>query len=83
MTSFCMTSLHVDLNEAAKCVDMPLTLLAWLSHIRALVQMQMVTTFDLTYEYWLWRKIKVRDVTIWKDVQVAFYNNFNNPKLVL
>ena len=29
MTSFCMTSLHVDLNEAAKCVDIiPLTLLA-------------------------------------------------------
>ena len=26
MTSFCMTSLHVDLNEAAKCVDIiPLT----------------------------------------------------------
>ena len=21
MTSFCMTSLHLDLNEAAKCVD--------------------------------------------------------------
>ena len=29
MTSFCMTSLHVDLNEAAKRVDViPLTLLA-------------------------------------------------------
>ena len=33
-----MTSLHVDLNEAAKCIDLPLTLLASLSRIRALVQ---------------------------------------------
>ena len=26
MKSFSMTSLHADLNEAIKCVDMPLTL---------------------------------------------------------
>ena len=39
MTSFCMTLLHADLNEAAKCVDIiPLTLLASLSHLRTLVQ---------------------------------------------
>ena len=39
MTSFCMTSLHVDLNEAAKCVDIMLpTLLASLSRICTLVQ---------------------------------------------
>ena len=42
MTSFCMTSLHVNLNETAKCVDIidiiPLTLLASLSRLRALVQ---------------------------------------------
>ena len=39
MTSFSMTSLHVDLNEPAKCVDIiPLTLLASLSRLRTLVQ---------------------------------------------
>ena len=44
MTSFSMTSLHVDvdLNKAAKCVDIinliPLTLLASLSRLRTLVQ---------------------------------------------
>ena len=39
MTSFGMTSLHVDLNEAPKCVDtIPPTLLASLSCIRRLAQ---------------------------------------------
>ena len=39
MTSFYMTSLQVDLNEAAKCVDtIPLTLLASLSRLRTLLQ---------------------------------------------
>ena len=39
MASFYMTSLHVDLNEAAKCVDIiPRTLLAFLSRLRTLVQ---------------------------------------------
>ena len=37
MTSFYMTSLHVDSNEAAKCVDIiPLTLLAFVSRLRTL-----------------------------------------------
>ena len=39
MTSLYMASLHVDLNEAAKCVDIiPLKLLASLSRRRTLVQ---------------------------------------------
>ena len=39
MTSFYTSSLHVDLNEAAKCVDIiPFTLLAFLSHLRTLIQ---------------------------------------------
>ena len=39
MTSFYMTSLHVDLNEAAKCVDIiPLILLAPLSRLCARLQ---------------------------------------------
>ena len=34
-----MTSLHFDLNESAKCVDIvPLTLLASLSRLRTLVR---------------------------------------------
>ena len=53
MTSFRLTALHVDLNEAAKCVDIipPLTLLASLSRHRILVQnTKMATIFVLTYE---------------------------------
>ena len=39
MTSFYVTSLHVDLNAAARCVDIRLlTLLASLSQLRSLVQ---------------------------------------------
>ena len=39
MASFSMISLHVDLNEAAKCVDVILiTLLASLPRLRTLVQ---------------------------------------------
>ena len=39
MTSFSMTSLHVDLNEAAKCVEIiPPTLLASFSSLPTLVQ---------------------------------------------
>ena len=39
MTSFCMTSFHVDLNEAANCVDIiPHALLASLSRLRTLSQ---------------------------------------------
>ena len=34
MTSFSMKSFHFDLNEAAKCLDMPLILLASLSLTR-------------------------------------------------
>ena len=55
MTSFFKTSLHFDLNEATKCVDMPLTFLASLSRTRK--KYKMVTTFGLTYDnsftcYW-------------------------------
>ena len=39
MTSFSITSLHVDQNEAAKCVDIiPSTLLASLSRLGTLIQ---------------------------------------------
>ena len=51
MMSFYMTSLHVDLKEAARCVDIiPPTLLVSLSHLRTLVQNKNATIFGLTYE---------------------------------
>ena len=44
-----MTSLHVDVNEAAKYVDIiPPTLLASLSHFR--IKYKMATIIGLTYE---------------------------------
>ena len=48
MTSYAMMSVHFDLKEAAKCFDMPLTLLAFLSSTRT--KYKMVTTFGLPYE---------------------------------
>ena len=50
MTSYCMTSLHVDLNEAAKCVD-------YITHIASLLiapshtrtKYKVATIFGLTY----------------------------------
>ena len=52
MASFYKTSLHVDLNEAAKCVDI---MLASFSRLRTLVhelrtKYNMATIFGLTYE---------------------------------
>ena len=52
MTSFAMTSLHVDLSEAAKCVDNYTTHIASLliapSH--TCTKYKMATIFGLTYE---------------------------------
>ena len=53
MTSFYMTSLHVDLNEAAKCVHIIYTthiasLLIAPTHTRT--KYKMATIFGLTYE---------------------------------
>ena len=48
MTSLSMTALRFDLNEAAKRVDMLLTLLASLSCTRT--KYKMATTFGLAYE---------------------------------
>ena len=52
MASFYMTSLHVELNEAAKCINIiPLTLLASLLRLRTLVKNKKIATiFGLTYE---------------------------------
>ena len=47
MTSFSMTSLHVDLNEAARCVDRIASRLIALSHTGP--KYKMATIFGLTY----------------------------------
>ena len=82
MTSFSMKSIHFDLNEAAKCVDMPLTSLASLSRTRT--KYKMATTFGLIVT-------TVGDVTTWKElpigvrqlVKLLFENNCISPGLVL
>ena len=48
MTSFSMTSLHVDLNKAAKCVDHIASLFIAPPH--TCTKYKMATIFDLTYE---------------------------------
>ena len=50
MTSFSMTSLHIDLHEAAKCdyTTQIASLLVASSHTRT--NDKMATTFGLTYE---------------------------------
>ena len=92
MTSFCMTSRHVDLNEAAKCADIiPLTLLASLSHLQTFVQN---TNGD---EIWpnLGRFINQfmkaggtktcieLTIGVQQLVRLLFNNNFINPGLFL
>ena len=92
MTSFSMTSLHVDLNEAIKCIDMTLILTDsfLMAHLRTCTKYKMATKFGITYENWSWRKMKVGDVTSWKKltigvqqvVRLLFDNHFINPGLV-
>ena len=51
MTSFSMTLLHVDLNEAAKCVNITTHIASLLiapSHTRT--KYEMATMFSLTFE---------------------------------
>ena len=48
MTSLFMALFRFDLNEAAKCVDMPHTLLASLSHTGTKYKVEI--KFGLTYE---------------------------------
>ena len=75
MTLFSITSLHVDLNEAAKCVNIiPLTLLASLSRLRTLVQKyKMATIFGLTYEDSLTnhQSMKVGGIKTWKELTIG------------
>ena len=86
-----MTSLHVDLNEAAKYVDIiPLTLLASLSRLRTLVQIQNGDDIWPNLRRFITKIMKVGGIEIWKEltigvqqlVRLLFSNNFINPGLV-
>ena len=92
MTSFSMTSLHVDLNGAAKYVDIiPFTLLASLSRLRTLVQNKNGDGIWPNLRRFINQVMKVRGIKIWKEittgvqqlVMLLFNNNFINLGLVL
>ena len=76
------------MNEAAKCFNMPHTLLSSLS--RTLTKYKMATTFGLTYEKILHVLMAVRGVTTWKElmigirqlVRLLFDNDFITPELL-
>ena len=93
MTSFYMTSLHVDLNEAAKCFDIiRLTLLASLSRLRTVsYKIQNGDHNGPNLRKFINQFMKVRGIKTWKEltigvqqsVRLLFNNNFINPGLVL
>ena len=92
MTSFSMTSLRVDLNEAAKCVDiMPPSLLASLSRRRTLVQNKNGDDIWLNLRRLIVDFMKVQGLKTWKElttsfqqlVRLLFNDDFINPRLVL
>ena len=87
-----MTSLHVDLNEAAKCVDIvPLTLLVSLSRLRTLEQIQNGDDIWPNLQRYINQFMKVGGIKTWKEltisvkqlVRLLFNNNFINPGPVL
>ena len=93
MTSFYMTLLHVDLNEAAKCVD-----ILYHSHClppyRAFAHQYKIQNGD---EIWpnvrrfIYQFMKVRGIKTWKELttdvkqlaRLLFDNNSMNPGLVI
>ena len=87
-----MTSLHVDLNEVAKCVDIiPLTLLASLSRLGTSYKLQNGDDIWPNLRRFINQFMKVGGIKTWKIltngiqqlVRVLFSNNFINPGLVL
>ena len=63
VTSLSMKSLHFDLNEAAKCVEKSLTLLAFLSRTRT--KYKMATKFGLIDENSNRRRHKLKRTHDW------------------
>ena len=87
-----MMSLHVDLNKAAKCVDIiPPTLLASLSRLRTFVQVQNGDDIWPNFPRLIVEFMKVQSLKTWKElttgveqlVRLLFNNNFINVGLVL
>ena len=92
MTSFYMTSLQVDLNEAANCVDIiPFTLLAALPRLHTLTQIQNGDDIWSNLRRFINQFMKVGGIKTWKEltigvqqlVRLLFNNDFINPGLVL
>ena len=84
MTSFSMMLLHVDLNEAAKCVDIiPLTLLASLSRLRTFVQIQ--NGDDIRPNLWRFinQFMKVGGIKTWKELTIGVQQLVRLPFLML
>ena len=88
MTSFSMTSLDVDMNEAAKCADIiPLTLLASVSRLRTLVQNTKWQRYLANLRRFINQFMKVGGIKTLKElaigvqqlVRLLFNNNFINP----
>ena len=73
MTSFSTTSLHVDLKEAAKCVDIiPLTLLASLSRLRNSYKMQNGDDVWPDLLRFINKFMKVGGIRSWKNSRLVF-----------
>ena len=92
MTSFYMTSLHVDLKEAPTCVDIiPRTLLASLSRLHTLIQNTNDDDLWPNFRRFTNQFMKVGGIKTWKElsigiqqlVKLLFNNNFFNPTLIL
>ena len=82
MTSFCMTSLHVDLNEAVKIVDIT-SLLILHSHTHS--KYNMATIFGLTKIdrpiHESSRHENLERTGVQQMVRMLYNNNFINPRL--
>ena len=92
MTSSSMTALHVDLNEAAKCVDIILlTLLASIPHLGPFEQNTNGEDICPNLRRFMNKFMKVGGITTWKElvigvqqlVRLLFNNNFISPELLL
>ena len=72
MTSFYMTSLHVDPNEAAKCVDIiPLTLLASYPAFTHLYKQQNGDDVWPNLRRFINQFMKLGDIKTWKELTIG------------
>ena len=72
MTSFSMKTLHVDLNEAAKCVDIiPLTLVASLSRFAHSYKIQNGDDLWPNLRRFINQFMKVGGFKTWKELKIG------------